>query len=219
MFSFGIRLCLFLLTHLALVAAVAELPRHSPEEALEQVKWSLRKIGSKFVENEETEGFQYRLDSTLWTPFSYSVYIGSFTPKKTIVRIDSRAGMEKALCDVILQDAEIAQFEKSYGKKYWFIGDSITLISPFFGYLYTQVNSPFQTRGFFLKSLLFLGGDLLLLWIGGKTFFTHGFDPLNRGKVATAILLGAYRFAFLPLFHFRFVAQDRLVELNYRFRF
>lgn len=208
-----------LATPILAMGAVADMPRHSPEEALERVKFSLRKIGATYRENEETEGFHYRLDSTFFSPFDFQIYIGSFAPQKTIIRVDSSRGMEKALCDVIVQDAELAKFDKRYGRKFWFVGDTLTLASPFLGYLYTQIDSPFASRNFYWKSLLFLGGDLLLLWIGGKTFFTHGFDPLRRGKVATAILLGGYRLAFLPGFHLRFVAQDRLVSLNYAFRY
>ncbi len=207
------------LAGLAARGSVIDMPRKSPEEAAEQVKLSLKKIGAAYKENDETNGFSYRYDTLWYSPYSFSVYVGSFQEGKTVVRVDSSANMEKAIADVIYQDAELGTFEKTYGGKSWLLGDTLTIISPFFGYLYGNIDSPFAARNYGFKSLLYLGIDAFLLWVGGKTFFTHGFDPFDRGLLWTGILMGSYRLVVLPGFHMGYVAQDRLVNLKYTFRF
>lgn len=190
-----------------------------PAQGLKKVEANLKKLNSGYNKDNDTEGFDYHLTNSFFSPFTFDIYIGPFNKNNTIVRIDAPDRMGYALADAFAQENGDKSFTKVYPKKWVIFGDLLTLISPGFGHMYSSMNSPFTAPDSFLTSLMYLGIDGILLWVGGKTFFTHGFDPFDRGIIATSIMMGSYRLYYLGKFHMRMVAQNRLVELGYKFRF
>lgn len=190
-----------------------------PEATNELVKKSLEKIGAGYTAIEETNGFAYHYEDTFFTPYNFNIYIGSFETGRTLIRVDSSNRMSYALNDIFLQENGQGPFPKKYGTKSWLLGDMLNLVSPAFGHLYANYDSPFARDTAWVKTFYHIGLDLIFLWVGGKTFFTHGFDPTGRGLVATGILMGGYRLATLGPIHMQMVAQNRLVEMKYSFRF
>ena len=219
------RLCLpllFLLTSLRLyaVGAAIDVSNQTPEQAKDFVKKTLTKIQASHYEDDDTEGFKYRLNTSWYSPYSFDVFIGTYgDDHKTLVRIDAPNRMGFALGDVLMQENGSKPFAKKYGTKSAILGDTLTLISPTIGYLYVNSYTPFAPKSLWLRPLIYTGIDLLFFWMGAKTFFTHGFDPFDRGKIATAVLLGAFRLWAIIPHHLQIVAHNRMVSLGYSFRF
>lgn len=207
------------------LSSAMEVPGKDFENTKQAVEFSLKKIDADFTSTQrQTAGFGIKYTSKWYSPYSYDLYIGSFDDSGSIVRVESsfmwfQGSMSHALNDVIAQTNEIDTFEKSYPKKNIFLANALTILSPGFGYLYMNTNSPFGKEMSFLRTFIMLSADVFLLWMGSKTFFTHGFDPFDRGLVSMLAVGSAYRVMVLPGINFQVIAQNRLISLGYKFRY
>ena len=134
------------------------------------------------------------------------------------IEANDRAGF--AIGDAIMQENGHKPFANSYSTKSIILADFLTLVSPSAGILYTNLGSPFAKRSStYLKALIYLGVDGIAFWLGSKTFFTHGIDPFDRGKIATAIMMGGHRLFHIVPITMQIMAHNRLVSLGYTFSF
>jgi len=196
-----------------------ELSGQKPSHVKSKIIDILKKVGSSSYEDQETKGFAYRLKSPIFNILSFDIFIGTYATNRTIVRVDSYDRMSYVLADVILQEMGHKPFKNKYGTKSVFLADFLTILTPSFGHFYANIFTPISSSNFWLKSLMYLGIDGILLWVGGKTFFTHGFDPFKRGLISTSILLGGHRLIQLFPIHMQVSSHNRFVNLGYTFRF
>lgn len=203
---------------LSAIGASIELPKKTPEEADRLVKKTLDKLRVSYKDEEETNGFAHRYTSRWYSPFDIGVYVGSY-PDKAIIHVDSSTRQSYAFADALLIEDGQGPFEKKYTEKSLVLSTATTLISPGLGHFYVNSGTPFRTRSSTLTSLGYLGVDLLMFWLGSKTFFTHGIDPFDRGLIPTLILMGGYRLYALVPFSLQIIAHNRFAGLGYTFRF
>lgn len=211
-------LCFSLTSAITGIGASIELPNKSAEEADRLVKKTLDKLQVAYRDEDVTDGFAHRYTSRWYSPFDVSVYIGSY-PNRAIVHVASTTRQSYAFADALLIEDGQGPFEKKYSEKSLFLSTASTLISPGLGHYYINSGTPFRTRSSTLTSLGYLGVDLVLFWLGSKTFFTHGIDPLDRGLIPTLILMGGYRLYALVPFSLQIIAHNRFAGLGYTFRF
>jgi hypothetical protein len=164
-------------------------------------------------------GSKYVWDSPWYSTYSLKLQLHDYNNTDTIIRIDSTFNMEKAFQSIFANEFNEEPFEVSYPTKNTFLTGSLSLLSPALGHLFLYSNTPFHNSNTWTESFQLMGVDAVLFFLGSKTFFTHSVDPLDRGLVATAILMGGFRlFYFIPALQVN-LAQNKVVELGYKFQF
>lgn len=209
------------LVELNAIGAALDFPEHNVEQADTISRNALEKLDMSYEKEDETSGFdiKYSASWAWYYPSGFDLMIGKYGRDNTIVRVDAPNRISYAIIDILAQDSRQVEYEHTYDGKSVLFGDFLSLLSPGFGYLYANTSTPFGPKDVFMNTFMQLALDGFLLWVGGKTFFTHGFDPLERGRVATAILMGGYRLVrFFPV-HIQLIAHNRVVSLGYTFRF
>ena len=199
-----------------------DIANKKPAETKKVVIKTLNKLDIKYKELEETNGFSYRLQDGFFTPFNFDIFIGSYGNKNnSVITIDTRKRLSYALVDAIEQDNGATKgFDKVYGTKSILLANVLNLITPAAGILYTNLGSPLSRRSSaYFDAAIYFGVDLLLFWLGSKTFFKHNIDPLGHGKVATALLMGGHRLFHMYGLTVQIMQQNRLVNVGYKFRF
>jgi len=202
----------------AVVSISEEFPALSPDQANQLLLQSFQKINTGYKKLDETKGFDYYYRTSFFSPFPLKIFI---TREKngSIIRIDSPNRMSFAFADILLQESGKGPFAYHYNKKIIPLTALSTLIHPSLGYLYTYLGSPLKEKKYFMKPVIYLAIDAVLIFVGGKTFFTHGFDPLKRGLIATTALLTTHRLFHLYVNTMSNIAHNRIVELGYTFRY
>ncbi len=225
---------LTLLLSLLISAPLAAQSARSYESALnvEQARAEAERILNKidpgaFNPEPNTEGFVWRFDSQLLSAFSYGIFGGVVSARnpRTVLRIEGAAGDVRILARIMEQEnlipagstlfpgrEPVALEEKSH-----LSAQSLNLLAPWLGVLYTSWDSPRLTRGqtwFRFLGYFFL--DAVLISAAGTNFYQESFDTSKRGgAVAAAVLiprmLGAWQAADLIRGH------NRLAELKYTF--
>ena len=93
--------------------AAVELPNKTPDQAKQFVEKTLNKIEASYSEDEETEGFRYRLNTSWYSPYTFDIFIGTYgDDHKTFVRIDAPNRMGWAFGDVLMQENGSKPFQK-----------------------------------------------------------------------------------------------------------
>lgn len=202
---------------LAVNAVTGEFSK-SPEEIRQIVTKTLDKLGSKYSENDDTNGFMFRLVSPFMNLYPFDLYIGSYE-NGSMVRIESMNNTNNALLDAITIDATGKELPYKIREKSLALTYALTLLLPAAGHLYTIADSPFEKKSAWIFSILYLAIDGVLLYTGGTSFFTHSFDPLQTGLTSTLILLGTYRAGHLLFNHMSITANNRMVQLGYTFHY
>ncbi|MES0491605.1 MAG: hypothetical protein ABUK01_16535 [Leptospirales bacterium] len=191
----------------------------TPEETQKKIEETLKKFNTPFKLMDKTSGFQYRTKTPFLNPFAMNIFVGEFN-NKTVIRIDSPFyRTSRAFTDVLLQESGVSAFPVTYRPKSALLSIPLTLIAPSLGSWYTFAKSPLKPAKFWMSPFIYLGIDLVLLFIGGKTFFTHGFDPFDRGLISTVILLGTHRLFHMYLNISAVTAHNRLVKMGYTFQY
>ena len=191
----------------------------TPEETQKRIEETLKKINTPYKLVDKTSGFEYRTKTPIISPFAMNIFVGEFNDK-TIIRVESPFyRTSRAFTDVYLANNGASAFPVTYRPKTALLTVPLTLIAPSLGSWYTYTNSPLKPSNFWVSPIIQLGIDITLLFIGGKTFFTHGFDPFNRGKIATAILLGTHRLMHLYVNISAVTAHNRFVKMGYTFQY
>lgn len=199
-------------------AASGDFPDKTPAEINSIVMKTLEKLGSGYIKQEITNGFTYRYTNTFLNLYPFDIYIGEFN-KGSMMRIESIDKTNHALLSVFMTEALNTKFPITHQQKSVILGDLLTLVLPAAGNIYTIVDSPFNIKLSWLFSILYLGIDVGLIYVGGTTFFTHTFDPFKKGLPATLALLGTHRLAHLIFNHISIVAHNRMIQVGYTFQF
>ena len=195
-----------------------EFPNKKPEEINTLVLKTLDKLGSAYVPQQKTTGFLFRYMNPLFNLYPFDIYIGEYN-EGSMVRIESVDNTNNALLNALSTEAYGTKFPITHHQKSVILGDLLTLILPAAGNVYVTLDSPFNMKLSWILSFLYLGIDGGLLLLGGTTFFTHSFDPLNKGLPATLILMGSYRAAHLIFNHISITGHTRMIQIGYTFQF
>ena len=199
-------------------AASGEFSDKSPAEVNTIVLKTLEKIGSKYHVLENTNGFVYRYTNPFMNLFPFDLYIGEYN-KGSMVRIESIDNTNHALLDAIKIESYNTKYPYTHSEKSLVLGHILTFVLPAAGNLYTTLDSPFNIKLSWLFSILYLGVDGALLYMGGTSFFTHAFDPFKTGLPTTIALLGTHRLAHMVFNHISIVAHNKMIGLGYTFQF
>jgi len=195
-----------------------EFPGKTPAQVNEIILKTLDKLGSGHTAQEQTNGFLFRYTNPFFNIYPFDIFIGEYNDG-TMVRIESIDNTNNALLSVFATEAYGTKFNITHNAKSVILGDLLTVVLPAAGHLYSTIDSPFNSSLSWLFSLLYLGIDGGLLWMGGTSFFTHSFDPFHTGLVATLSLMGTYRVAHLLFNHLSITGHNRMIELGYTFQF
>lgn len=195
-----------------------EFPDKTPDEVNAIVIKALDKLDSGRVAREQTNGFTYRYTNPFINIYPFDIYIGEYK-NGSMVRIESLDNTNNALLSVFTTEAYGTKFPITHQPKSLIIGDLLTVVLPAAGHIYTTIDSPTNTSLSWLYSILYLGIDGGLLWMGGTSFFTHSFDPFQTGLISTLSLMGTYRAAHLILNHLSIMGHNRMIQLGYTFQF
>ena len=195
-----------------------EFPDKTPEEVNTIVLKTLDKLGSNYKSQEKTNGFTFRYINPLFNLYAFDIYIGEYK-KGSMVRIESIDNTNNALLNAITTEAYNTTFPYTHHEKNIILGDVLSFVLPAAGNLYTNIDSPLDMKYSWLFSILYLGIDTGLFFVGSTTFFTHSIDPFKTGLIPTIALMGTYRVAFSLINHFSIVANNRMINLGYTFQF
>ena len=191
----------------------------SAKASEELVIKTFKKLKIPYTINPVTNGFLSHYQVNMFSPFHMNLYIGKYE-NKSLIRVETPFDrLSRAYTDVLLIEKGEGPFEHKYAKKSHILGSLFTLILPAGGSVYTYAGStvePPHLLNFPLTELLI---DVVLLWVGGKTFFTHDFDPLDRGLVSTLILLGGHRVYHLYRNTLAISANNKMVSMGYTFQY
>ena len=191
----------------------------TPETFAPELERFISKKGFNLDQDSPAYGSKFVWDSPWYSMYSLKLQLHDYNNTDTIIRVDSAFKMEKAFQSIFANEFNQEPFEVTYPKKNIFLTGSLSLFMPAAGHLFLYSNTPFYNSAIWSESLQLLGIDAILFFLGSKTFFTHGIDPLDRGLVATAILMGGFRlFYFIPALQVN-LAQNDIVELGYKFQF
>jgi hypothetical protein len=203
----------------ALNPVTGEIEGKSPEEVNKIVIGTLDKIQSKYKVSENTKGFTYKYTSPVMNLYPFEIFIGEYGKNSTLLRVESIDGTSQALLDTFTVAATGIKYPYSYEPKNLVLSHALTFVLPAAGNFYTNQGSLLDMKHSWLLSILYLGIDGALLWMGGTTFFTHDFDPFGDGLAATLALMGTYRLGHMFFNHFSIVAHNNLVGLGYTYQF
>ena len=180
---------------------------------------TFKKLNIPFKMVPITNGFLTHYQVNMFSPFHMDLYVGNYN-NQSIIRVETPFDrLSRAYTDVLLIEKGEGPFEHKYAKKSHILGSLFTLILPAGGSVYTYAGSSVEPPHLFNYPLTEILIDLALLWVGGKTFFTHGFDPLDRGLVATIILMGGHRIYHLYRNTLAISANNKMVSMGYTFQY
>jgi len=224
-------------------AEVLELPIGIEDANLKIIQILSKVDPEKYIEDEKTYGFNYKYKSATLSPFQYKVYIGRMSQRSadSILRIESSdKGQEKVWKQIfeaeLLKNPQDDEVARRLESKSYLASLGLNLIQPSFSVMYNSWESPFLTVSDTVwASSFYILADILL--VGGayayasakahrKTIWENllnekGPPPILQGPDAGAVL-GAL--AVTRLYRMFGSIQDtrahnRMVELEYRFRF
>lgn len=199
-------------------AAAGEFPNKTPAELNEIVIKTLDKLGSGHLSQDNTNGFLYRYTNPFLNLYPFDIYVGEFN-RGSMLRIETIDDTKYALLDAFSIESDKIKFPVIHQPKSLVLGYALTLVLPAAGNLYTTLDSPFNMKLSWLFTILYLGIDGALFWMGGTTFFTHEFDPFNKGLPATLLLMGTHRLVHVVFNHLSIEAHNNMIKLGYTFQF
>jgi hypothetical protein len=201
-----------------------------------------------FVMEEKTKGFNYHYTGELLSPYRFHIYIGKFTKKydNSMIRIEApRKGEARVLRSIFEKELALAKEISDTNNEYkpiqsksHIITQSLNVIQPMLGILYTGTNSPFYQRNemlgkmgiYFLVDLTII--SLFALYAQNTVKSKSGLDRLlwKEGPNDLDLVNGKYTgilvsFLMVPRIYRAYEAysetavQNRLAELSYSFNF
>ncbi len=182
---------------------------------------------SRYKLKDETNGFAYHYVDSVSSPFDYDIYIGNIFAKKdlTILRIEGSMGEVQVLSrildleGVIYKDASLTKSSQIYkpSDKYHVIAQGINIFSPALSVVYQAYHSPISSvNQDLIKGFVYLGLDILAIWLGGNKFFTSRFE-IDKNKDTVIAFLLANRIAGMGQAINAIRAHNAVVELGYTF--
>lgn len=197
---------------------------------------------------EKTAGFDYRYQSSWYTPFTFDIYIGRYRENSTnsIIRVEADKRGEEKLYKTILQQEFLKKEPSEDGKKpasialqskSHILGQGINLISPSASILYTSYKSPvYNDYDSFSRFSLYLTLDFLIAGLSaayinntvkGKSLQDDLLLQKGPSKAMVQNRTAGFFFGSLLLFrmyHSLDVYQgigthNRISEMSYTFRF
>ncbi|MCR9143907.1 MAG: hypothetical protein NXI24_16795 [bacterium] len=228
----GLLLCLPAIGATALYAdgVTANESQLSSAETEEAIQAFLTKFDpERFNREEETDGFDFLFNSSLFSAFDYQIYGGRISARidQSIVRVEGDTGDVETLTRIlelenILKPGSTAPprgeaVPLDY-KSHW-IGQGLNFLAPWLGVFYNSYASPRLSFGqTWLRAGLYFLADGLMVAAGGTKFFSEGFDSSENGGLIAGMLVlprivGAVQTANLNRGH------NRLVEFKYTFYF
>lgn len=201
------------------VGASLELPGKTPEQAIETAKSALKRLNTDCVEQEITNGANWRCKTPFLSVIGLDVSVATLADNKPLIRADSRNRQSFAFIDLVAHDNGQGPFPHRYGEKSLLLTAGATLLSPALGYWYANSNSMIKNKSTFLPMLGLFFGDLALFWVSSKVYFTNSFDPFGYGLTSMLISMGAFRAIMLVPLSVQVMAHNRFVGLQITFRY
>ncbi len=202
-----------------------ESPRKVDETKADIERMLERLDAGGFEPLEETLGYRYAWTSRWYSPYNYTIYVGTISENKptTIVMVEGNAADVLTFSHIftiekIIQNEEPADvtYEKIYPKSHiW--GQGLNLIHPSLGVLYASYKSPSLTRSqTFSRALTYFMLDTFLIWAAGRNWFREEFNiSKNGGQVAAVMVLTRSMGAFQNQALLR--GHNRNVQAGYTF--
>lgn len=198
-----------------------------PEEARKKTLELLDKLDRNgYLEEDETLGFQSRIENRWLSPFRYDIYFGTVSTKNNtpVIRVEGTTGDVRMMTRILEIEKIINPPADTSGReyrplnsKYHAIAQPLNLVAPWIGVLYTSYHSPRLSTGqTVFRFITYFLADAFLTWAAGRDWFRDKYDPVKHRDNIIAVLalprlIGAVQTFNLVRGH------NRVVDLKYTF--